>query len=61
MTAALIDLLVQRPFHAEQRHLVDIGRVCDGLGDVLHPRGHAVERAVRLDMIEGYPFGIQNA
>src|SRR6202043_794142 len=52
VTAAPINLLVQRPFHAEQRHLVDIGRVSYRLGDVLHPCSHAVECAVWLDMIE---------
>ena len=39
--------------------LIDIGRVRHGLGDVLHPRSHAIERAVRLDVIEGHAFGIQ--
>jgi hypothetical protein len=50
---------MQRPFHAEQRHLVNIGGISHGLGDIIHPGGHAIERAVRLDVIEHHAFGIQ--
>ena len=54
-----VDLLVQSAGHAQKRHLEDIGGIADGMGDVLLPRRHAVKAAVRLDMVQRHPLGLQ--
>ena len=59
VAAPLVDHLMQRTLHAEQRYFVDVSGIRDGLRDVLVARGHAVEGTVRLDVIERQAFGIQ--
>jgi hypothetical protein len=60
-TALGVNLLMQRVDHAHQGHLEDVGRVGDRMRGVLHARGHAVERAVRLDVVELHALGLEEA
>src|SRR5262249_8441712 len=59
VAATLIDLLMQRSLHTEQRHLVYVGCVGYGFRDVHDPRCHAVERAMWLYVIESHPFSVK--
>ena len=47
--------------HAHERHLEHLGGVADGLRHLFRPRRHAVERAVRLDVVERHAFGLEKA
>ena len=61
MAALGIDLLVQGVLHAAQRHLEYVGGVADRLRDMLHPRRHAIERAVWLDECARHSPGVEGA
>ena len=59
MAACRIDRFVQRAGHAQDRHVEDVGGVADRMRDLLLPRGHAVEAAVRLDVVERHALGLE--
>ena len=59
--ARLVDLLVQGAGHAEQRHAEHLGGVAHRVRHLLLARRHAVERAVRLDVVERHALGLEEA
>ena len=56
-----IDGLVQRAKHAEQRLLENLCRVTHRIRDLFVARRHAVERTMRLDVIEGHSLRFEKA
>ena len=48
-----------RAYHAEKRNLEYVGGIADRLGDMLHPRRHAVKRSMGLDVVERHAFGLE--
>ena len=61
MAAFGIDLFVQRAQHADQRRLEYVGRVADRVSNRLVARGHAIEGAMRLDVVERHALGLEKA
>ena len=47
--------------HAEQGHPEHLGGVADRVRHLLLARRHAVEHAVRLDVVEGHALGLEEA
>ena len=56
-----IDGLVQRAFHAEYGLLENQRGVANGVRHLFVPRRHAVERPVRLDMVQRHALGGEEA
>ena len=57
--ALLVDPLVQGAGHAEQRHAEHLSGVAHGVRHLLLARRHAVQHAVRLDVVERHAFGLE--
>ena len=61
MAAGRVHAFVLRIDHAEDWRLEHVGRVADGVGDLGVAGGHAVERAVRLYVVERHTLGFEEA